>query len=164
MKKCGKCKVKKEFRLFSKDKYKKDGMQNRCKSCQNVYYQGIKIRRRAYREENRSEILKYSRAYQISHKVELEAYRETSAYRLSRAKTLARYPNATKSRQYYRDHKENNINICSNCSSSSNVESHHNDYNKPMEVIHLCSICHKDWHYHNTPLNRVTGIFTEKKK
>lgn len=35
---------------------------------------------------------------------------------------------------------------CEFCKSSKNVEAHHEDYSKPMDVIWLCRGCHKEWH------------------
>jgi hypothetical protein len=42
MKKCGKCKVEKNESEFNKDKSKKDGLENRCKSCKK---EGNKLRK-----------------------------------------------------------------------------------------------------------------------
>ena len=51
---------------------------------------------------------------------------------------------------------------CHDCESDKNIQAHHNDYNKPMNVIWLCSKCHSIWHKNNTPLNREFGIFNKK--
>jgi len=46
---------------------------------------------------------------------------------------------------------------CENCGSintfsdgRAGVQAHHNDYNKPLEVIWLCQKCHYEWHKKNT--------------
>ena len=31
---------------------------------------------------------------------------------------------------------------CSQCSSNANIEAHHEDYSKPLEIIWLCKKCH----------------------
>ena len=36
--------------------------------------------------------------------------------------------------------------ICSKCSSSLKIEGHHENYDKPFEVIWLCERCHKEHH------------------
>lgn len=38
--------------------------------------------------------------------------------------------------------------ICGN----TEVQAHHDDYNKPLEVRWMCTKCHKQWHLHNNPI------------
>ena len=44
---------------------------------------------------------------------------------------------------------KNNIKklLCSSCSASKNMEMHHQDYSKPLEVAFLCKSCHRMLHY-----------------
>jgi hypothetical protein len=37
---------------------------------------------------------------------------------------------------------------CIKCNSLKSL-AHHENYNKPLDVMWLCQICHKDWHKHN---------------
>lgn len=37
-------------------------------------------------------------------------------------------------------------NKCSNCNQEKNVQAHHEDYNKPLEIIWLCVSCHSQLH------------------
>ena len=57
MKYCNKCQETKQFSEFSKDRSKKDGYHNICKSCHNKYwseyYQRIKSKRDKYDKEYR---------------------------------------------------------------------------------------------------------------
>lgn len=32
--------------------------------------------------------------------------------------------------------------VCERCPSTKNIEKHHPDYDKPLEIVWLCSICH----------------------
>jgi len=42
---------------------------------------------------------------------------------------------------------------CEKCGTEKWVEAHHSDYNKPYEVIWLCSLHHKEWHRNNKAKN-----------
>ena len=63
------------------------------------------------------------------------------------------YPKQVKARELLNYHlKKGNLikpNYCSNCGVQKEVkeiESHHKDYNKPLEVIWLCNYCHREVH------------------
>lgn len=67
MKKCSKCKIKKELIDFYKKKSSKDGLRSECKECIlnkcKVYYQDNKDERLDYYYNNREEILEKSKVY-----------------------------------------------------------------------------------------------------
>lgn len=35
---------------------------------------------------------------------------------------------------------------CSQCGSTLKIEAHHPDYDKPLDVVYLCHVCHVAWH------------------
>jgi hypothetical protein len=57
-------------------------------------------------------------------------------------KTRARYD----TRNAVRTGKLLRPNICSKCPSTAEIEAHHEDYSKPLEIIWLCPACHHDEH------------------
>lgn len=69
MKKCAKCKVRKKFTEFSKDKSSKDGLQTKCKTCCNEYH-------KKYREVNKDYCSQYSKKYRDSNKDYYRQYKK----------------------------------------------------------------------------------------
>ena len=69
---------------------------------------------------------------------------KTKIYRLNNPLI---YKSHTLVNNYYKRNKEEKPKQCSYCESINNIELHHEDYNKPNEVIPLCSMCHS--HHHN---------------
>lgn len=65
MKKCYKCKIKKELKDFNKNKSNKDGLQSKCRSCFKLYnYKNklkIKLNNKKYYENNKEVIKENSR-------------------------------------------------------------------------------------------------------
>ncbi|MEE9351687.1 MAG: hypothetical protein V3U78_05460 [Thiotrichaceae bacterium] len=169
MKKCSKCKIPKDLSQFYKKKDTKDGHAVKCKSCAAEYG-------KMYRKENRETLLLKKKQYysqphvKVAKRENEKEWRKTNSGKLSdtkaNKKTHAKYPNAQKSRSYYNRNKQKltPLEHCEHCNIKPDVmHAHHRDYDKPLHVIYLCPQCHSDEHKINTPLNRVTGIFMEKK-
>lgn len=38
---------------------------------------------------------------------------------------------------------------CEICNSKNNIQPHHDNYNKPLDVTWICRKCHDNWHKHN---------------
>lgn len=82
---CTKCQVEKSVELFSKDKYKKDGLAYHCKECVKAYNKSnaetIAKQKRAYRQANREKITAYHQAYKKSNRgaiaEQMKAYWQT---------------------------------------------------------------------------------------
>lgn len=64
---CIKCDTVKRLKFFSKDKYKKDGLQNYCKSC-------IKLYNKKYYIENKDKIINNVNIYKSNNKEKVKTY------------------------------------------------------------------------------------------
>jgi len=81
--------------------------------------------------------------------------KDTEEYKLKHVININRdrknHPKEYKARAMVHNDKIKNphkySNSCSICNSSENVEYHHEDYDKPLEVIPLCREHHRDLHY-----------------
>ena len=78
MKTCSKCKIEKSIELFSKDKYRKDGLKPECKSCIKTYRElnkeYIEIYRKNYYKINKEYIKKISKKYKEENKDKIKKY------------------------------------------------------------------------------------------
>jgi hypothetical protein len=116
MKKCSKCLRVLPFNSFGKQKSQKDGFRSICRHC--------KIKQDyLYRQkpETKKKRYKYFKKYS-------EKYPEKiKAHIMVRTKLIEKHP-------------------CEVCGKESNVEAHHTDYNKPLQVIWLCKKHHEEIH------------------
>lgn len=153
MKTCNKCNIPKELSEYHKNKKAKDGLQAKCKLC-------IKVYTDKYVKENIERIKEYRSRPEVIEAKKIKrstAHGKISTNRANR-NSRNRYKNAAKAQNKF-NHAINSGKIlrpifCDNCPSSVNVQGHHDDYNKPLEVRWLCGKCHRIWHESNTPLNR----------
>jgi len=157
MKNCKDCSIAKELHDYYIAPTSPDGHVNRCKECTKA---GVRA--------NRANKIEYYRDYDRSRNMSsdrVKARREyiiTDAGKDARRKAAITYrnkfPNSYRAKIKFGNALRANIverqYSCSKCSSDINVEGHHDDYSKPLEVRWLCSRCHKLWHKTNTPLNR----------
>lgn len=92
-------------------------------------------------------------------------YRE-NRYPIEKSKGLFTYSFRKKNLKKYRDNNKQKIRAraavktaitnkkliklpCSSCQSPLNVNAHHQDYNKPLDVTWLCRICHVNIHFND---------------
>jgi len=87
---CSKCKSETELSLFSKDKFKKDGLSTQCKACVKDYQQANKDKLKKYKKE-------YSRRHYQENKTRINL--KNRKYRLD---------NAEKQRAYQKKYKQEN--------------------------------------------------------
>ena len=134
MKECFKCGEEQPLSEFYKHKQMGDGHLNKCKEC-------TKKDVTEHRWKNIERIRAYDRD---------RGSRQDASYGPEYRK---RYPNKYKAKTMVsnaiRDKKLFRESNCSICNSESNIEGHHDDYLKPLNVRWLCSCCHKQWHRDN---------------
>ena len=115
---CNACKEDKELLLFYRDKTRKLGRAYECKLCA------------------KARVTQYNKQPEVLEKMNL--IDQTTERHKVRAKTVTRMRvrNGTIIRP----------GCCSKCKKKCKPEGHHPDYNKPKEIIWLCSECHKGIH------------------
>lgn len=139
MKTCFKCNVEKELKEFYKHSQMKDGHLNKCKKCTK---KDVKV--------NYDKNIDYYRSYEKTEKRILSKRKRAKGY-------TKKYKEKNPKKRQAHIIVGNSIrsgalirpNICSECERTQNIQAHHDDYNKPLEVRWLCSRCHIKWHKHN---------------
>lgn len=152
MKECFNCKITLPLSGFYKSKTMTDGHLNKCKEC-------IKSRVR----ENYRENINYYKEYEknramLPHRIKLrEEYSKTNAYKISQTKTIKKQrqesPKKYKARNFVNNALRAGFLIkpqhCEECLLDKKLHGHHCDYNKPLDVMWLCTSCHREWHKNN---------------
>jgi transposase-like protein len=155
MKVCRNCFLEKPLDCFYKHAAMQDGYLNKCIDC-------VKQRVAKHRLLNLDRIKEYDKKRSMfPHRVAArKEYQKTEQGRLAKQKAMTtykqRYPLKLAAhiitRNYIRDGKLIQASSCSVCGSTHNIEGHHDDYTKPLEVRWLCVSCHKKWHRENTAI------------
>jgi hypothetical protein len=136
MKICKGCKAEKPLTEFYSHKLTLDGYRAKCKEC------GKKLTR----EYNNSPI------GVARDKARRENPRRKEWLKQFSRKMALRHKNKRKINHVFYKWFVKNRGIktnCEVCDSRIRVEAHHSDYNKPLEVLWLCSKHHKLWHRNN---------------
>lgn len=136
MKKCFKCHETKPLSEFYKHKRMADGHLNKCKACtkndvkknryKNYEYYSDYERRRFHENEDRRKY-SYEKSCQHRQSNPIKTRARSLLYRAVRAGRLVKQP-------------------CAACGTTENIEAHHEDYSKPLEVVWLCRKHHGEIH------------------
>ena len=81
---------------------------------------------------------------------------------------VARYPERIRARQRVHYHKkQGNITpgTCEMCGTDKSIEAHHPDYSEPLEVVWVCSVCHRQFHKkEKVTVNKTVTRYANKDK
>lgn len=127
-----------------------DGHLNICKEC-------VRERVRNHRERNIEKIREYDRNRGKQPKRIIKAKeitkrrRKETGYEKAHAKIERAIMNGTLEK----------CNICQLCGSKNTLEAHHYDYSRPLDVIWLCSACHKQYHLGKTKRAEIVRIIVD---
>lgn len=133
-KKCAGCARELPLGMFARKEGTPDGLQDRCRDCFSAY------NRRRYAEK-RDEI-----------RGKVRRYREENPRKVleTRLKTCAKSPSKLRARKAVEAAvacgELVRPDVCWSCGCSSDehrIEAHHHDYSKPLDVIWLCTPCHR---------------------
>lgn len=135
MKKCFKCKKLKEIVEFYKHPKMGDGHIGKCKECTKT-----DVRRRYYDPESRLKIIAYER----------ERFKNPERKKnISKYRAKMKIKNRHKFKAWYavsnalRNGKLKKL-PCEICRSKNNLNAHHDDYSKPLQVRWLCRYHHME--------------------
>lgn len=134
---CFKCQREKPLSQFYAHPRMADGHVNKCKECAINDQKAARLARYGYyREQGR----KYDAGRDNN-----QAVSEYRAMYPKVIKAQSRVRNAVRCGHLIRPA------TCELCPSTTAIEAHHADYDKPLSVQWLCSSCHKNWHTVNGP-------------
>jgi hypothetical protein len=136
MKICFRCNEEKELSEFYKHKQMGDGYLGKCKEC-------TKKDVKAYRSVNVEKIRRYDRE-----RAKLPHVKKTNIENSRRFRK--QFPLAYKAHcavnNAVRDGKLDKPTNCPLCNKTRQIEAHHNDYSKPLEIEWMCAACHRAFH------------------
>ena len=160
MKTCICCGAQKDALQFYAHPGMADGRLNKCKEC-------CKKHARERRENKIDEIREYDRnrpnAEERAQKH--REYKKTERGKLAASRGNAAWSKRNRKKRYAHGVVRRALvsgrlvrQDCQSCGSSQNIQAHHEDYDKPIDVEWLCSKCHAAHHKHLRHLERSGEI------
>jgi len=143
---CKECKELKEISEYYKHPQGQNWVLSRCKEC-------VKRWRRSEKERKMARVNDNKRS-KTPHRLK-QLTKQCKQYRKENPK---KYKAHWLVNNYYRYHKDERPYQCSHCNGWWQIEMHHEDYNKPREIIPLCSLCHKGYHKWSIEIDKTKMI------
>lgn len=136
LKKCSECGRMLPISEFNKNRNSRDGLQDRCRDCFSAY------NRRRY-QEKRDRIRKDVHDYQRDNKMNVYLSRQkTWDSREKHTKVEARRLSGAALDAGVID-RPDHCQACGCSSEEHRIEAHHDDYERPLDIIWLCTPCHR---------------------
>jgi hypothetical protein len=145
MKTCLTCGLKKEPSEFYKHPKTKDRLCSSCKSCNSAYSKKRNLSpspEKISYDRKRWEIRKNSEKYRLQKKIREAEYRARSKPKIKCRTIVIQALKIGLIRKL----------PCEICGSSENIQAHHDDYSKPLQIRWFCAFHHRQLH----------GIFCKK--
>ncbi len=149
MKRCSRCSGEKPLTEFYADKRARDGRSSRCKACHCAAAKdyntknasAVRVRKAKYNDRNADHEAERKRAYNARHR---DRDRESKKARLRRYRAENRLANqAHDLLQNARQRGEATApDHCERCGKAGDLQGHHDDYTKPLDVAWICARCH----------------------
>ena len=151
-KRCCRCKQDVDILLFGIDKSRNDGMAPRCKPCRKIIAQEKTEVSKKYYNLHRDELAEkrlenidarreYDKRYRQENKAKIALYHKKRRFNNPKKEYAIRsINNAIKLGKMVKPQ------VCSFCGEVKKLDGHHEDYDKPLEVIWLCRRCHMAVH------------------
>jgi len=133
VKTCGRCKEIKPVGEFYRDRYRNDGLMNRCKACDSKHHSDSYMSDHEKRKQMKRDDYARNRLWYISYH---KKYREKNL-KASRARMLCALAIAS---------GELKPQPCEECGKKLAINAHHDDYDKPLDVRWLCDKHHQSFH------------------
>lgn len=142
MKICNVCKKSKPLSEYHKDRRLISGLKNKCGTCSALAL-------KKYREKRPEIFRDAQRKWKKKNPDKPKKWdRENSKYRTDYQREYSKRPEVKKKNKARKLGRTIPLKShCEKCSSRDNLERHHPDYDKPLEVVTLCKSCHIGVHY-----------------
>ena len=149
MRRCPDCGKEKSNQEFGRNCSTRDGLSVYCRACKRkqsaeyraLYPDRVRADKKRWREANREKIRESKRRYRRDNRSRVEAYKKKyCAEHPERRLAGTQLSHAVQAGKIVRP------DCCSACDRPGEVQGHHTDYAKPLEVVWLCPACHSKAH------------------